>query len=75
MTLDEVDKLNANILLGLSSEERANFAQGLKTLNIANPRDRIALRESIKVLRPDFTDVQLDIAVYGKQRPNANWIA
>ena len=58
-----LDELNAKILEGLSGKAKEDFEAGLKALNMANPADRMALRESIKRLRPDFSEAQLDIFV------------
>lgn len=64
-----IEEVNAKILEGLSGQERRNFEAGLAALNMANPADRIALREAIKRLRPDFTDDQLDIFIEGEVKP------
>ena len=64
-----LDELNAKILAGLSGQEKQDFEAGLKALNMANPADRVALREAIKRLRPDFTESQLDTFVNGEAKP------
>jgi len=72
----KLEDINAKILEGLSGQEREDFEAGLKALDMANPADRAALRESIKRLRPDFSEAQLDIAVAGREAPpdNREWI-
>jgi len=67
MRLEEV---NARILEGLSGKERETFIAGLKALNMANPADREALRESICKARPDFTPEQIEIFVTGEAPPD-----
>ena len=66
----KLEEVNAKILEGLSSKERADFEAGLKALNMANPADRAALRESIKRLRPEFTPEQIEIFVTGEAPPD-----
>ncbi len=67
-----LDELNAKILEGLSGKEKEDFLTGLKALNMANPADRIALRESVKRLCPDFSEDQIDIFVAGEVKSEAN---
>ncbi len=67
MRLDEV---NSKILEGLSGKEKQDFEAGLRNLNMASPTDRIALREAVKRLRPDFSESQLDIMVSGEAPPD-----
>ena len=62
----KLEELNAKILEGLSGKEKQDFEAGLKALNMANPADRAALRESIKRLRPDFSEAQIDDFVRGR---------
>lgn len=72
MRLEEV---NAKVLKGLSGQAREDFEAGLRNLNMANPADREALRESIRKLRPDFSEAQIDIMVSSKAPPdNQEWI-
>lgn len=59
------DELNAKILEGLSGKAKEDFEAGLKALNMDNPADREALRESIRRSRPDFTPEQVEIFVKG----------
>lgn len=66
----KLEDLNARILEGLSGQEKRDFEAGLEALNMANPADRIALREAIKRLRPDFTEAQIDIMVSGEAPPH-----
>ncbi|MFC1980258.1 hypothetical protein ACFLVS_05375 [Chloroflexota bacterium] len=66
----KLDELNAKILEGLSGKAKEDFEAGSKALNMANPADRIALREAVKRLRPDFTSAQLDIMVSGEAPPD-----
>lgn len=70
------DELNAKVLEGLSGEEKEEFLTGLKALNMANPTDRIALRESVRRLCPDFSEEQIDIFVAGRAEPETDdWMA
>jgi len=70
------DEVNAKILEGLTPEARENFLAGLKLLKMDNPADRETLRESIRKLRPDFSEAQIDIFVEGKAKPETdNWMA
>ena len=62
----KLDELNLKILEGLSGKEKEDFERGLKLLNMANPADREALRESIRRARPDFIETQIDIFVEGE---------
>lgn len=71
----KVEEVNSRILQGLSRKERVNFEAGLKALNMANPADRVALRESFKRLCPDATERELDIMVSGEVPPDKQgWI-
>lgn len=70
-----LDELNVRILEGLSDKEKRDFEAGLKSLSMGSPADREALRESIRKLRPDFSEAQIDIFVEGKVKPETNgWI-
>ena len=62
----KLEDVHMKILEGLSGKAKEDFEAGLKALNMANPTDRIALRESIKRLRPDFTEAQIDIFIAGR---------
>ncbi len=64
-----VDELHVGILGGLSGKAKEDFEAGLRDLNMANPADREALRESFKRSNPDWTEVQLDTAVDGRFPP------
>ena len=66
----KLDELNARILEGLSDEAKRDFKAGLTLLNMDSPADRVALREAIKKLRPDFTEEQIDIMVSGEAPPD-----
>ena len=68
-----IDELNAKILKGLSGKEKEDFLAGLALLNMDNPTDRVALREAIKRLRPDFTPEQIEIFVEGRVKPDTGW--
>ena len=71
-----LDELNAKILEGLSGQAKEDFEAGLKLLSMDNPADREALRESIRKLRPDFSEAQIDIFVEGKAKPETDsWMA
>lgn len=65
----ELDKLHSRILESLSGKEREDFLAGLEALDMDNPADREALRESIRRARPDFTEKQIDIFVEGRVKP------
>ena len=70
-----LDELHHKLMESMSGKERADFEAGLKALNMANPSDRAALRESIKRLRPDWTEAQLDTFVNPEASPeNTDWI-
>ena len=70
------DELYIELMENMSDEEKRQFLDGLKALDIANPIDREALRESIKRLRPDFTEAQIGIFVEGRARPETDdWMA
>lgn len=73
MTNKDID---AEVMAGLSGEERANFKKGLASLGMVDPEDRAALRASFKRSRPDASERELDILVTG-QVPKDNkreWI-
>jgi len=71
----ELNKLHHKLMESMSEKERADFEAGLKALNMANPADRAALRESFKRLRPDATERELDIMVSGEAPPdNPEWL-
>jgi hypothetical protein len=53
--------INAEILEGLSGQEKEDFLAGLKALNMANPEDKATLRESVKRLHPEWTKAQVDV--------------
>ena len=61
-----LDELHHKLMESMSEKEKESFLEGLKALNIANPDDRAALRESIKRARPDFTEAQIDIFIAGR---------
>ncbi len=67
-----LNELNVKILEGLSGEAKRDFEAGLKTLNMDNPADREALRESIRKLRPDFTEAQIETFVSGETKPESD---
>lgn len=66
----KLDAVNARILEGLSGKAKSDFEAGLKSLNMANLADREALRESVRNLRPDFSEAQIDIMVSGEAPPD-----
>jgi len=71
----KLNELHLKLLEGMTPAEQASFREGLKALNMADPADRIALRESVKRLRPDFSEAQIDIFVNPEAGPkNAAWI-
>ena len=71
----KLDKLHIKLMETMSGKEREDFLKGLKALNLDNPEDRIALRESIKRLHPEYTTEQLDIFVNPEASPkNTDWI-
>lgn len=70
----KIEDVHMKILEGLNEKERLDFEAGLKALNMANPADRMALRETIKRLRPDFSEAQLDIFVDGEVKPESQWM-
>jgi len=61
-----LDELNAKILEGLSGKAKEDFEAGLKALNMANPADREALRESIRRAHPEYTEAQIEIFMRGR---------
>jgi len=63
-----LDELHTEILEGLSDEAKRDFEAGLKALSMGNPADRAALRESIRKLRPDFTEAQITTFVEGETK-------
>lgn len=67
------DELHVKLMETMSDEERRDFEVGLKALNMDNPADREALRESIKRLRPDFTEAQIELFVGGEIKPISEW--
>ena len=72
----KIEEVNARILEMLSGKEKEDFESGLKALNITDPADRIALRESVKRLMPDFSEAQIDIFIEGKAKSETDsWIA
>ncbi|HUU63187.1 MAG TPA: hypothetical protein VMX96_04615 [Dehalococcoidia bacterium] len=66
----KIDEINSKILEGLSGKEKEYFLAGLRNLNMSNPADREALRESIRKARPDFTPEQVEIFVTGEAPPD-----
>ena len=70
-----LDELHMKILEGLSEKDRLDFEAGLRNLNMESPADRMALRESIKRLRPDFSEAQLDLFIEVEVKSDADWIA
>ncbi len=66
IAIESLDKLNAEVLAGLTGKERENFEKGLRKLDMANPANRDALRVAFKRLKPDATERELDIMVSGK---------
>lgn len=66
----KLEEVNSKILEGLSGQEREDFLKGLTALNMENPEDREALRESIRKARPDFTPEQIEIFVTGEAPPD-----
>jgi len=62
----KLEEVNSKILEGLTGKEKQDFEAGLRNLNMANPADRVALRESIKRMRPDFSEAQIDIFIAGR---------
>lgn len=62
----KLEELNMKVMEGLSGQARENFIAGLESLNMTNPEDRKALRESITKLRPDFTEEQIEIFIEGR---------
>ena len=70
-----LDKLHIKLMETMSEAEKRDFEAGLKSLNMDSPTDREALRESIKRLRPDFSEAQIDIFINPEARPeNTDWI-
>lgn len=70
----KLEEVNSKILEGLSGKAKSDFEAGLKALNMANPADRAALRESIRKLRPDFSEAQLDLFIEAEVKREADWI-
>lgn len=70
----KLEEVNSKILEGLSGKVKSDFEAGLKALNMANPADRAALRESIRKLRPDFSEAQLDLFIEAEVKREADWI-
>jgi hypothetical protein len=69
----KVEELHAKILEGLSGQEKEDFLAGLKALNMENPADRVALRESVKRCHPEWTEAQVDVFMQGlAQSPSLN---
>ena len=66
----KLEDVHLKILEGLSGKEREDFLKGLTALNMVNPEDREALRESIRKIRPDFTPEQVEIFVTGQPPPD-----
>lgn len=63
----EIDKLNAEVLASLGSEEeRQHFLEGLKVLNMDNPEEKEALRNSVRKLCPDFTPEMVETFIEGR---------
>ena len=67
-----LNELNVKILEGLSGEAKRDFEEGLKLLNMDSPADREALRESIRKLRPDFTEAQIETFVSPETKPESD---
>lgn len=69
----KLEEVNRRILGRLSGKEKEDFEAGLKVLNMDNPSDREALRESARRAFPDYTEAQLDIFVAGEVKPTSEW--
>lgn len=70
-----LDKLHIKLMETMNEAEKQSFKAGLKALNMDSPTDREALRESIKRLRPDFSEAMVEIFVNPEASPkNTDWI-
>ena len=65
----KLNELHHKLMESMSEKERADFEAGLKALNMANPADRAALRESARRAFPDYTEAQIEIFVTGEAPP------
>ena len=72
--MNRLEEVHMRILEGLSGEARKDAERGLRLLGIDNPSDKEALRQSIKKLRPDFTDAQVELFVQGKAESERDWV-
>ena len=66
MTLEKFDELYTRLLKGKTGQEREDLLAGMKALNISNPEDRQALRESVRRAHPDWTDRQVEVFLEGR---------
>jgi len=64
-----LDELHAEILEGVSGEEKESILRGMKILGIANPIGREALRESIRKAHPEYTEEQVEYFLEGRNPP------
>jgi hypothetical protein len=72
--MNKVERIYAQMLEEAHGEDRKNLERGMKLLGIDNPLDKEALRKSIRRLRPDFTDEQVELFVQGKAETKRDWV-
>jgi len=72
----DTDRVNLEIMAGLSGKDRENYIAGLRKLGISNPVDKADLRAAFKRYLPDATDRELDIMVLSEppQDTKPAWI-
>jgi hypothetical protein len=62
--MNKVERMHAQMIEEARGEDRENLLQGMRILGIDDPRGKMALRKAFRRSHPEWTERQLDLAVY-----------